>query len=146
MERGCPCHVSTRQSISIPMFSLSSPSLCRRARRRGRYRQQMFVFQFVNSYCSLLYVGFWLRDLKRLRQLLMTMMIVKQFVGQIVEKYKPAVALWKKNRDLEKNVRQSKSMFVVVFGIWLFLFLHPPPLVLARVVAARPYLQHECHM
>ncbi|CAN0367335.1 unnamed protein product, partial [Hapterophycus canaliculatus] len=53
---------------------------------------KMFVFQFVNSYCSLLYVGFWLRDLRRLRELLMTMMIIKQFVGQIVEKYQPAIA------------------------------------------------------
>lgn len=64
----------------------------------------MFVFQFVNSYCSLLYVGFWLRDLKRLRQLLMTMMMIKQFIGQLVEKYQPVVALWMKNRKLKKNV------------------------------------------
>lgn len=65
----------------------------------------MFVFQFVNSYSCLLYVGFWLRDLKRLRQLLMTMMMIKQFIGQLVEKYQPVVMLWLKNRNLEKNVR-----------------------------------------
>ena len=70
---------------------------------------QMFVFQFVNSYSCLLYVGFWLRDLKRLRQLLMTMMMIKQFVGQLVEKYQPVVMLWWKNRNLKKNVRNERQ-------------------------------------
>lgn len=85
-----------------------------RHRHRHRHRlnvstgAQMFVFQFVNSYCCLLYVGFWLRDLRRLRQLLMTMMMIKQFVGQLVEKYQPAVMLWLKNRNLKKNVRSPR--------------------------------------
>ncbi len=70
---------------------------------------QMFVFQFINSYCSLLYVGFWLRDLRRLRQLLMTMMMVKQFIGQLVEKYMPVVMLWMKERNLKKNVRARQA-------------------------------------
>ncbi|CAM9477388.1 unnamed protein product, partial [Ectocarpus sp. 12 AP-2014] len=81
-------------------------------RKKNAFVIKMFVFQFVNSYCSLLYVGFWLRDLKRLRQLLMTMMMVKQFIGQLVEKYQPVVALWMKNRNLKKNPPKDPVMLV----------------------------------
>ncbi|CAM9695456.1 unnamed protein product, partial [Ectocarpus sp. 13 AM-2016] len=81
-------------------------------RKKNAFVIKMFVFQFVNSYCSLLYVGFWLRDLKRLRQLLMTMMMVKQFIGQLVEKYQPVIALWMKNRNLKKNPPKDPVMLV----------------------------------
>lgn len=66
----------------------------------------MFAFQFVNSYCALLYVGFWLRDINRLRQLVMMMMMVKQFVAQIVEMYQPVLMRWLKDRNDKKNVRE----------------------------------------
>eukprot|EP00903_Cladosiphon_okamuranus_P007574 g7348.t1 len=72
-------------------------------RKKNALVIKMFVFQFVNSYACLLYVGFWLRDLRRLRQLLMTMMMIKQFIGQLVEKYQPMVMLWLKSRKLKKN-------------------------------------------
>lgn len=68
----------------------------------------MFAFQFVNSYCALLYVGFWLRDINRLRQLVMMMMMVKQFVAQIVEMYQPVLMRWLKDRNDKKNVRDQR--------------------------------------
>lgn len=69
----------------------------------------MFAFQFVNSYCGLLYIAFWLRDLERLRTMLMTMMMVKQFIGQLQEKYQPVVMRWIKDRKEKKNVRATDS-------------------------------------
>lgn len=62
----------------------------------------MFAFQFVNSYCAPLYVAFWLRNLQRLRILLMTMMMVKQFVSQLQEKYQPRLFKWWRNRQAKK--------------------------------------------
>lgn len=69
---------------------------------------QMFAFQFVNSYCALLYVAFWLKDLERLRTLLMTMMMVKQFIAQLVEKYQPVVMRRLADRKAKANVRKGK--------------------------------------
>ena len=66
---------------------------------------QMFAFQFINSYSGLLYVAFWKRDLNRLRTLLMTIMIVKQFYRQLVEKYKPVIKRWIKDRKEKKEVK-----------------------------------------
>lgn len=71
----------------------------------------MFAFQFVNSYCALLYVGFWLKDITRLRYLVMMMMMVKQFVAQIVEMYQPVLMRWLKERNAKKNVRQKTFHF-----------------------------------
>ncbi|CAM9969567.1 unnamed protein product, partial [Laminaria digitata] len=65
-------------------------------RKKNALIIKMFAFQFVNSYCALLYVGFWLRDINRLRQLVMMMMMVKQFVAQIVEMYQPVLMRWLK--------------------------------------------------
>ena len=70
----------------------------------------MFAFQFVNSYCALLYVGFWLRDIDRLRQLVMMMMMVKQFISQFVEIYQPVAMRWLKDRNDKKNVRLFNDM------------------------------------
>lgn len=67
---------------------------------------QMFAFQFVNSYCALFYVAFWLKDLNRLRSLLTTMMMVKQFISQLVEKYQPVAMRKLADRKEKKNVRR----------------------------------------
>lgn len=69
----------------------------------------MFAFQFINSYCALFYVAFWLKDLNRLRSLLTTMLMVKQFIAQLVEKYQPVVMRKLKDRKEKKNVRRYKS-------------------------------------
>lgn len=76
----------------------------------------MFAFQFVNSYCALLYVGFWLRDINRLRQLVMMMMMVKQFVAQIVEMYQPVLMRWLKDRNDKKNVRDTDTEHIYSIG------------------------------
>lgn len=72
----------------------------------------MFAFQFVNSYCGLLYVAFWRRDLERLRVLLMTMMMVKQFFQQVVEQYQPVVVRWIKDWNEKKKVSVIASPLV----------------------------------
>ncbi|CAN0242461.1 unnamed protein product [Ascophyllum nodosum] len=73
---------------------------------------KMFAFQFINSYSGLLYVTFWKRDLNRLRTLLMTMMIVKQFYRQLVEKYKPVIKRWIKDRKEKKEPRKETTFLV----------------------------------
>ncbi|CAN0046190.1 unnamed protein product, partial [Sphacelaria rigidula] len=73
-------------------------------RKKNMLVIKMFAFQFINSYCALFYVAFWLKDLNRLRSLLTTMLMVKQFIAQLVEKYQPVVMRKLKDRKEKKNL------------------------------------------
>ncbi|XP_026062398.1 anoctamin-8 isoform X2 [Carassius auratus] len=46
-------------------------------------------FQFVNSYLSLFYIGFYLKDMERLKEMLATLLIFRQFLQNIKEVLQP---------------------------------------------------------
>ncbi|KAJ7986227.1 hypothetical protein DPEC_G00337770 [Dallia pectoralis] len=50
---------------------------------------KMVLFQFVNSYLSLFYIGFYLKDMDRLKEMLATLLIIRQFVQNIKEVLQP---------------------------------------------------------
>ncbi|KAM9528695.1 anoctamin-8-like isoform 2-T2 [Salvelinus alpinus] len=50
---------------------------------------KMVLFQFVNSYLSLFYIGFYLRDMERLKEMLATLLITRQFVQNVKEVLQP---------------------------------------------------------
>uniref|UniRef100_A0AAQ4QXM5 Anoctamin n=1 Tax=Gasterosteus aculeatus aculeatus TaxID=481459 RepID=A0AAQ4QXM5_GASAC len=46
-------------------------------------------FQFVNSYLSLFYIGFYLKDMERLKEMLATLLIIRQFLQNVKEVLQP---------------------------------------------------------
>ena len=44
-----------------------------------------FALNFVNSYCMLFYVAFWLKDFQRLRNTLFSLLVMGQISGNVVE-------------------------------------------------------------
>ncbi|CAG5119252.1 unnamed protein product [Candidula unifasciata] len=55
---------------------------------------KLVLFQFVNSFLSLFYIGFYLHDMDRLRDQLAALLITRQVVGNIKEALLPYV-IWK---------------------------------------------------
>ncbi|XP_052796169.1 anoctamin-8-like [Mya arenaria] len=55
---------------------------------------KLVLFQFVNSFLSLFYIAFYLRDMDRLRDQLATLMITRQVIGNLREAVLPYF-LWK---------------------------------------------------
>jgi hypothetical protein len=45
---------------------------------RSALQFKLFAFHFINSYCSLFYIAFWLQDMARLRSMLMSLLLTKQ--------------------------------------------------------------------
>ncbi|XP_069072907.1 anoctamin-8 isoform X2 [Pleurodeles waltl] len=50
---------------------------------------KIVLFQFVNSYLSLFYIGFYLRDMERLKEMLATLLIIRQFLQNVKEVFQP---------------------------------------------------------
>ncbi|XP_064848435.1 anoctamin-8-like isoform X1 [Oncorhynchus masou masou] len=50
---------------------------------------KMFFFEFINSYLSLFYIGFYLKDMERLKEMLATLLIFRQFLQNIKEVLQP---------------------------------------------------------
>ncbi|KAK2908068.1 hypothetical protein Q8A73_009141 [Channa argus] len=50
---------------------------------------KMVLFQFVNSYLSLFYIGFYLKDMERLKEMLATLLIMRQFLQNVKEVLQP---------------------------------------------------------
>ncbi|XP_057396172.1 anoctamin-8 isoform X2 [Balaenoptera acutorostrata] len=50
---------------------------------------KVVLFQFVNSYLSLFYIGFYLKDMERLKEMLATLLITRQFLQNIREVLQP---------------------------------------------------------
>ncbi|KAH9491750.1 Anoctamin-8 [Bulinus truncatus] len=55
---------------------------------------KLVMFQFVNSFLSLFYIGFYLRDMDRLRDQLAALLITRQVLGNIKEALLPYI-IWK---------------------------------------------------
>ncbi|XP_071218169.1 anoctamin-8-like isoform X2 [Salvelinus alpinus] len=50
---------------------------------------KMVFFEFINSYLSLFYIGFYLKDMERLKETLATLLIFRQFLQNIKEVLQP---------------------------------------------------------
>ncbi|XP_020033831.2 anoctamin-8 [Castor canadensis] len=50
---------------------------------------KVVLFQFVNSYLSLFYIGFYLKDMERLKEMLATLLITRQFLQNMREVLQP---------------------------------------------------------
>uniref|UniRef100_A0A8K9X0L6 Anoctamin n=1 Tax=Oncorhynchus mykiss TaxID=8022 RepID=A0A8K9X0L6_ONCMY len=50
---------------------------------------KLVLFQFVNSYLSLFYIGFYLKDMERLKEMLATLLIIRHFVQNVKEVMQP---------------------------------------------------------
>ncbi|XP_037674296.1 anoctamin-8 [Choloepus didactylus] len=73
---------------------------------------KVVLFQFVNSYLSLFYIGFYLKDMERLKEMLATLLITRQFLQNLREVLQPHLyrrlgrgelglgAVWELGRDL----------------------------------------------
>ncbi|XP_030630556.1 anoctamin-8 [Chanos chanos] len=62
-------------------------------RLQSTYENNLIIktvfFQFINSYLSLFYIGFYLKDMERLREMLATLLIFRQFLQNIKEVLHP---------------------------------------------------------
>ncbi|KAG8594945.1 hypothetical protein GDO81_001373 [Engystomops pustulosus] len=70
---------------------------------------KIVLFQFVNSYLSLFYIGFYLKDMERLKEMLATLLVIRQFLQNVKEVAQPH--LYQKVQQGEINSR-SILLFV----------------------------------
>ncbi|XP_041948826.1 anoctamin-8 isoform X1 [Alosa sapidissima] len=60
---------------------------------------KLVFFQFINSYLSLFYIGFYLKDMERLKEMLATLLIIRQFLQNIKEVLQPYLYEHQKLRE-----------------------------------------------
>uniref|UniRef100_A0A8C3HEG8 Anoctamin n=1 Tax=Chrysemys picta bellii TaxID=8478 RepID=A0A8C3HEG8_CHRPI len=74
---------------------------------------KIVLFQFVNSYLSLFYIGFYLKDMERLKEMLATLLITRQFLQNIKEVSQPHLYRKIQRGDLSlQNIRDvSHTIF-----------------------------------
>ncbi|XP_040176414.1 anoctamin-8 isoform X2 [Rana temporaria] len=70
---------------------------------------KIVLFQFVNSYLSLFYIGFYLKDMERLKEMLATLLVIRQFLQNIKEVSQPH--LYQKMQQGEIN---TKSIWLII--------------------------------
>ncbi|KAM8962195.1 anoctamin-8 isoform 2-T2 [Pelodytes ibericus] len=66
---------------------------------------KIVLFQFVNSYLSLFYIGFYLKDMERLKEMLATLLVIRQFLQNMKEVSQPH--LYQKIQQGELNPRSA---------------------------------------
>ncbi|KAK3562458.1 hypothetical protein QTP86_034571, partial [Hemibagrus guttatus] len=71
---------------------------------------KMVLFQFVNSYLSLFYIGFYLKDMERLKEMLATLLIIRQFMQNLKEVLQPY--LYERHRLGELTLRAVWDLLV----------------------------------
>uniref|UniRef100_A0AAR2JVY6 Anoctamin n=1 Tax=Pygocentrus nattereri TaxID=42514 RepID=A0AAR2JVY6_PYGNA len=71
---------------------------------------KMVLFQFVNSYLSLFYIGFYLKDMERLKEMLATLLIIRQFLQNLKEVLQPY--LYERHRLGELTLRAVWDLLV----------------------------------
>ncbi|XP_059725704.1 anoctamin-8 isoform X4 [Haemorhous mexicanus] len=69
---------------------------------------KMVLFQFVNSYLSLFYIGFYLKDMERLKEMLATLLITRQFLQNVREVSQPH--LYRRLRRGDLGVRSLREL------------------------------------
>ncbi|XP_060797603.1 anoctamin-8 isoform X1 [Neoarius graeffei] len=71
---------------------------------------KVVLFQFVNSYLSLFYIGFYLKDMERLKEMLATLLIIRQFMQNLKEVLQPY--LYERHRLGELTLRAVWDLLV----------------------------------
>ncbi|XP_064493150.1 anoctamin-8 isoform X3 [Pseudopipra pipra] len=69
---------------------------------------KIVLFQFVNSYLSLFYIGFYLKDMERLKEMLATLLITRQFLQNVREVSQPH--LYQRLRRGDLNLRSLRQL------------------------------------
>ncbi|XP_063214126.1 anoctamin-8 isoform X5 [Chroicocephalus ridibundus] len=69
---------------------------------------KIVLFQFVNSYLSLFYIGFYLKDMERLKEMLATLLITRQFLQNVREVSQPH--LYRRLRRGDLNLRSLRQL------------------------------------
>ncbi|XP_032427473.1 anoctamin-8 isoform X1 [Xiphophorus hellerii] len=88
---------------------------------------KMVLFQFVNSYLSLFYIGFYLKDMERLKEMLLVLSLLRSLQRQVRENLLPYVLF--------------KIQMVVVSVPWFFRALLKSKM-LATLLIIRQFLQN----
>ncbi|XP_067872114.1 anoctamin-8 isoform X2 [Heterodontus francisci] len=74
---------------------------------------KLVLFQFVNSYLSLFYIGFYLKDMERLKEMLAALLITRQIIQNVKEVLQPL--FYEKYKQghltLQVTVRMLRNMF-----------------------------------
>ncbi|XP_033926836.1 anoctamin-8 isoform X2 [Melopsittacus undulatus] len=69
---------------------------------------KIVLFQFVNSYLSLFYIGFYLKDMDRLKEMLATLLITRQLLQNVREVSQPH--LYRRLRRGDLNLRSLHQL------------------------------------
>ncbi|XP_043946595.1 anoctamin-8 isoform X2 [Protopterus annectens] len=77
---------------------------------------KVVLFQFVNSYLSLFYIGFYLKDMERLKEMLATLMITRQFFQNVSEVLQPHIYERYKRGDLTVQTMWEAVVAVLKFS------------------------------
>ncbi|XP_059494560.1 anoctamin-8 isoform X2 [Stegostoma tigrinum] len=74
---------------------------------------KLVLFQFVNSYLSLFYIGFYLKDMERLKEMLAALLITRQIILNVKEVLQPMFyAKYKQGHlTLQVTVRMLTNLF-----------------------------------
>ncbi|XP_049644344.1 anoctamin-8 [Suncus etruscus] len=84
---------------------------------------KVVLFQFVNSYLSLFYIGFYLKDMERLKEMLATLLITRQFLQNVREVLQPH--LFRRLGGGQLGLRAAWDLaraLLGLLGLW-----RPPP-------------------
>ncbi|KAM9106347.1 anoctamin-8 isoform 5-T5 [Megaptera novaeangliae] len=76
---------------------------------------KVVLFQFVNSYLSLFYIGFYLKDMERLKEMLATLLITRQFLQNVREVLQPH--LYRRLGRGELGLRAAWELACALLGL-----------------------------
>ncbi|XP_066205418.1 anoctamin-8 isoform X5 [Saccopteryx leptura] len=76
---------------------------------------KVVLFQFVNSYLSLFYIGFYLKDMERLKEMLATLLITRQFLQNLREILQPH--LYRRLGQGELSLRAAWELARALLGL-----------------------------
>ncbi|KAM7140176.1 anoctamin-8 isoform 5-T5 [Molossus nigricans] len=76
---------------------------------------KVVLFQFVNSYLSLFYIGFYLKDMERLKEMLATLLITRQFLQNVREVLQPH--LYRRLGRGELSLRAAWELAQALLGL-----------------------------
>ncbi|XP_054166790.1 anoctamin-10-like [Oppia nitens] len=68
---------------------------------------KLVLFEFVNNFMSLFYIGFYLKDIQMLKWQLGTMLLVNQLVDNIQEVLIPLITTYRLNKDFQLSLKKS---------------------------------------
>nr|XP_032824516.1 anoctamin-8 [Petromyzon marinus] len=68
---------------------------------------KLVMFQFINSYLSLFYIAFYLKDMKRLKEMLAALLITRQLMQNLREALQPYVMEKLRRMDLARRPRDA---------------------------------------